>query len=564
MNAADAWLATLERDAPDVVACWHALDNSFSGLKALRRELRDRVHEGDTPRILAQQEVLGDALERVLLAMPERLLRAPGGEEDWNVAQAFAHTTAARRFLGTWAALDAGGEWPKEHAPVVTPSVPGRPDATRDELLVLLDKSRRAIRESAARISGHERQRCGMDHPLIGHLRCGEWLLFLGIHDCMHLEQLHRLLETDAAAGPAACLSVPRRSCSLRRRPRASPLAPTPRWRPRASGCWRPSCRTGSGGIGAAVAPLPFEEPPEGESFHWGRWFVAGARRALGEGGAVDAIGYAGAGALALLDDGGLEALLSPIPGEVVANNRFSADAFVVAGDLDRALTVLEDVESDNGAPRALNDAGWEWRDLGATPWARFDVDTTLDLSLLRLATRLDGTRALDGSVRGFLEMARLPGDRPLEVPNLDEIGAVIRDRSAELVVAGRVPTTTWQMLETETACRVRGLVEERGMRSARSGQVPRSILAALMDRSTPTRAGRGAGSAGGRGRARHARAHGGGGGLAPRRRPGLPRRSASPRTSATRPGSPPRGCGSWSRLRRAHRSRSCSAGMPW
>ena len=57
-----------------------------------------------------------------------------------------------------------------------------------------------AIRDSAARIAGHERQRCGMDHPLIGHLRCGEWLLFLGIHDCMHLEQLHDLLETDARA----------------------------------------------------------------------------------------------------------------------------------------------------------------------------------------------------------------------------------------------------------------------------------------------------------------------------------------------------------------------------
>jgi hypothetical protein len=200
VNAAEPpWLETVKADAPDVVACWHALDNSFSGLKALRRELRDRVHEGDTPRILAQQEVVGDALERVLRAMPEHLLRAPGGEEDWNVAQAFAHTTAARRFLGTWAALDAGGEWPKERPPVVTPSVPGRPDATREELLVLLDKSRAAIRESAARIAGNERQRCGMDHPLIGHLRCGEWLLFLGIHDCMHLEQLQRLLETDAA-----------------------------------------------------------------------------------------------------------------------------------------------------------------------------------------------------------------------------------------------------------------------------------------------------------------------------------------------------------------------------
>jgi hypothetical protein len=201
VNAATPlWLTTLETDAPDVVACWRALDNSYSGLKALRRELRDRVHEGGTPRILAQQEVVGDALEAVLGAMPDRLLRQPGGEEDWNVAQAFAHTTAARRFLGTWAALDAGGEWPSERAPVVTPSVPGRPDATRDELLVLLDKSRRAIREAAARIEGHERQRCGMDHPLIGHLRCSEWLLFGGIHDCMHLEQLHRLLMADGSA----------------------------------------------------------------------------------------------------------------------------------------------------------------------------------------------------------------------------------------------------------------------------------------------------------------------------------------------------------------------------
>ena len=240
------------------------------------------------------------------------------------------------------------------------------------------------------------------------------------------------------------------------------------------------------GRLGAAVGPLPFEAPPGAEAFHWGRWFAAGARRSL-EDGNVDAIGYAGAGALALLDDAGLDALLSPTAGEVVANNRFSADAFVVAGDLDRALAVLEGCENDNGAPRALNDAGWAWRDLGTTAWARFDVDTTLDLALLRLATRLDGTRPLDGAARGFLEMARLPGDRALEVPNLAEIGAVMRDKSAELVVAGRVPASTWQMLETDTACRVRCLIEERGMRSAaRSGQAPRSILAALMARSSP------------------------------------------------------------------------------
>jgi hypothetical protein len=242
------------------------------------------------------------------------------------------------------------------------------------------------------------------------------------------------------------------------------------------------------GSLGAAVVPLAFEAPPDGGSFHWGSWFVATARRALADAaGPVDAIGYAGAGALALLDDAGLDALLSPIPGEVVANNRFSADAFVVAGDLDRALEVLEACEGDNGAPRALNDAGFAWRDLGASAFARFDVDTTLDLALLRLATRLDGTRGIDGSVRGFVEMARLPGDRRLEVPHLEAIGAMMRDRSAELVVAGRVPATTWQTLETETACRVRAIVEERGMRSARgSGQPPRSILAALIGRSSP------------------------------------------------------------------------------
>jgi hypothetical protein len=191
------WVTALEADAPDVVAVWRVGDYSLPGLKAMRRELRARVDAGSAPRILAQQEAVGDALESVLRSLPEALLRAPGGEEDWNVAQAFAHATAARRFLSTWAALDVDGSWPEHRPPVVTPSVPGRPDATREELILLLDKSRRALRQAAAKIEGHESNRCRMDHPLVGHLRCGEWLLFVGVHDLMHLEQLHRL-----AAGP--------------------------------------------------------------------------------------------------------------------------------------------------------------------------------------------------------------------------------------------------------------------------------------------------------------------------------------------------------------------------
>lgn len=245
------------------------------------------------------------------------------------------------------------------------------------------------------------------------------------------------------------------------------------------------------GRLGAAVAPLPHRGPSPARPFHWGSWFTDAARAALAVGGGdgpVDAIGYAGGGALCLIGDDALDALLSPIPGEVVANNRFSADAFVVAGDLQHALATLEACETDNAAPRHLNDAGFAWRDLGATAWSRFDVDTTLDLALLRLATRVAGTRPLDGSVRGFLEMARLPGGSSLDVPHLGRIGKVIRDRAGELVVAGRIPAATWQGLETDTACRVRALVEERGMRSSRDSEShPRSILAALMARSSPS-----------------------------------------------------------------------------
>lgn len=240
------------------------------------------------------------------------------------------------------------------------------------------------------------------------------------------------------------------------------------------------------GRLGAAVRPLAATAP---ETFHWGRWFAAAARAALSEApGPVDAIGYAGGGALVLLPDDALDALLSPIQGEVVANNRFSADAFVVAGDLDRVLGVLEACETDNAAARRLDEAGFAARDLGAAGWSRFDVDTTLDLALLRLATRLDGMRPLDGSVRGHLEMARLPGGRPLEVPHLERLGDVVRNRHAELVVAGRIAGVTSSELETEAACRVRAFVEERGMRSARGiGGLPRSVLAALMERTSPS-----------------------------------------------------------------------------
>jgi hypothetical protein len=192
--AAPAWLAALEPRAPDIVAVWHTIDDEQPTVRgiAFRREIRRRAGPGSAPGILAQLNAIGDALETVLGEMPEPLLRAPGGEGDWNVAQAFAHTTGSRRWLAHAAALAARGEWPAE-APRVVPGIPGPADADVETLLVLLGKSRRSLATSAEAIAGHESEPCPLDHPLVGRLRCGEWLLFAGVHDLMHLRQLHRL-----------------------------------------------------------------------------------------------------------------------------------------------------------------------------------------------------------------------------------------------------------------------------------------------------------------------------------------------------------------------------------
>jgi hypothetical protein len=227
---------------------------------------------------------------------------------------------------------------------------------------------------------------------------------------------------------------------------------------------------------GAAVELIP----PEANTgaFHWGTWYASAATAAVERAGdRLDALGWVGTGGLALLSDEALDALLSPVPGEAVTNNRFSADAFVVAGDLAAACNALAGLGADNGAPRALEAAGFVVRDLGAALWTRFDVDTPQDLALLRLATRLPAVRRLDPAVTAFLESVQLPGGRPLMLPRVEEVLAVLRNRNAELVVAGRIPSASLAHLETQAACRVRAFVEERGMRAAPANR-PRSLLA--------------------------------------------------------------------------------------
>jgi AcrR family transcriptional regulator len=187
------WLEAVERRAPDTVAVWRTLEGHLRSNPAFRRELSARAGSGSAPHVLAEQEAIADALAEALAACGEDVLRRPGGEEDWNVAQAFAHTTASRRWLVSAAAMAARGEWPEEE-PVVRPGIPGPADASRELLATYLAKSRRSMAISAAAIAGHEAQPCPLDHPLVGFLRCGEWLLFAGVHDLMHLEQIRTII----------------------------------------------------------------------------------------------------------------------------------------------------------------------------------------------------------------------------------------------------------------------------------------------------------------------------------------------------------------------------------
>ena len=78
------------------------------------------------------------------------------------------------------------------------------------------------------------------------------------------------------------------------------------------------------GALGAAVAPLPFAALAPGTEFTWGGWFTGAAREALdAAAGAVDAIGYAGGGALEILsaarEEHEVDALVGEPPGDRLA-----------------------------------------------------------------------------------------------------------------------------------------------------------------------------------------------------------------------------------------------------
>lgn len=217
----------------------------------------------------------------------------------------------------------------------------------------------------------------------------------------------------------------------------------------------------------------------EGEDLPFGarlRRLVAGVRTS----GAV----VVGSGALALAGAADYRAFVAAAAGDApraLANNRFSSDAIAVA--YAAVLRDVPDLPSDNALPRWLEEvAGYPVDDLRRRRRLGVDLDSAGDLVLLG--------RPLPPAAAA----SPLP-DR------LAAVRAVLADRRAELTVAGRTSAGTLAVLERRAACRVRALVEERGMRaasrlamsepSAREARPAASALGLLLDLAGPEALGR-------------------------------------------------------------------------
>lgn len=185
------WVEALEAGAPDIVAAWSGIEEGHE--ISVRREVRRRAGEGSAERVVQQLASLAGAMAAIVERLSDEDLGRDGGEQGWNVAQAIGHACDARAGLSLAAAKAAADQWPRD-AKAVVPGVPGPADADRAALLHGIARSQRIIERSARTVAGHETKPCPLDHPLVGQLRCGEWLVFAGVHDLMHLEQLHAIM----------------------------------------------------------------------------------------------------------------------------------------------------------------------------------------------------------------------------------------------------------------------------------------------------------------------------------------------------------------------------------
>jgi hypothetical protein len=167
-----------------------------------------------------------------------------------------------------------------------------------------------------------------------------------------------------------------------------------------------------------------------------------------------------GSGSIALASDDDLAGLVAvAVSGErrALTNNRYSSDV-VAVGDA-AILAAAPDLPADNALPRWLTTRGVPVEELPDRDRLALDLDSPLDLELVRRHPRCPPALA---------DLARSMAHRLGRVAEaFDELAALARNPRMELLVAGRISASTLRSLEVDTACRIRALVEERGLRAS-------------------------------------------------------------------------------------------------
>jgi hypothetical protein len=201
-----------------------------------------------------------------------------------------------------------------------------------------------------------------------------------------------------------------------------------------------------------------------GAKFHFGERL-----RELAEQHGAQRLFYMGGGSGALLSSAEMADIVQQVSSTdrtLVSNNLYSTDLAAFA-----PASVLEGID----LPAIDNDLGWiltEKAGLRNEPLPRkastqFDVDTPTDLMVLSMHPGAgQHTRALLDS-------------QALDTTHVATALQVLMDHNAEVLVAGRASAGVWEYLEQSTACRVRMLAEERGMRA--SGRQARGEVRSLL-----------------------------------------------------------------------------------
>ena len=210
--------------------------------------------------------------------------------------------------------------------------------------------------------------------------------------------------------------------------------------------------------------PVHVELDAPGEEFHFGRRL-----RELVEKYDIERLFYIGGGSGALLpaeEMARIAEAISNADGLAIANNFYSTDfvAFAPA----RAIEAFEPPAFDNDLGWLLaEEAGLPCRELPRNAATQLDVDTPADLMTLRVHP------AVAPYTRRYLDSLEL------DTAHIEQALKFLTDRDAQVLVAGRVSASTWAYLESETACQVRILAEERGMRA--SGRQTRGEVRSLL-----------------------------------------------------------------------------------